>query len=74
MPITELEFPILQQFLCVVEARTGLPAQPLEATPEQKMRAEQDEDKLEKPLPKGVVLGPDGKPYAKDERMLVGRY
>ncbi|KAK1059932.1 Flavin-linked sulfhydryl oxidase of the mitochondrial IMS [Friedmanniomyces endolithicus] len=65
MPLTEIQYPILQVFLCVVESRTGMPAQPLNATPEQLARAgqKQDEDKA-KPLPKGVVLGPDGKPYA----------
>ncbi|KAK0274916.1 hypothetical protein LTR35_011338 [Friedmanniomyces endolithicus] len=43
-----------------------MPAQPLAATPEQLARADQkqDEDNKAKPLPKGVVLGPDGKPYA----------
>ncbi|SMQ51456.1 unnamed protein product [Zymoseptoria tritici ST99CH_1A5] len=39
---------------------TGLPPQPLDASPEQRIRA-QDDDKA-KTLPKGVVLGPDGKP------------
>lgn len=64
MVLTELDFPILQQFFCSVERRTGMPAQPLEATPEQRQRAEQqDEDHKPKQLPKGVVLGPDGKPY-----------
>lgn len=66
MPLTEFEYPILQHFLCVVESRTGMPAQPLDATPEQRARAgeppqQQDEGKA-KQLPKGVVLGPDGKP------------
>jgi len=63
MPLTEFEFPILQHFLCVVETRTGMPAQPLDATPEQRAR-QQEQDSVPKPLPKGVVLGPDGKPYA----------
>ncbi|KAK0791167.1 Flavin-linked sulfhydryl oxidase of the mitochondrial IMS [Friedmanniomyces endolithicus] len=64
MPLTEIQYPILQVFLCVVESRTGMPAQPLDATPEQLARAgqKQDEDNKAKPLPKGVVLGPDGKP------------
>ena len=62
MPLTSIDWPILQQFLCVVESRTGMPAQPLEATPEQKAREEKNPT-LDKPLPKGVVLGPDGKPY-----------
>ncbi|KAK5725567.1 Flavin-linked sulfhydryl oxidase of the mitochondrial IMS [Elasticomyces elasticus] len=63
MPLTEIDYPILQHFLCVVESRTGMPAQPLDATPEQlaKVGQKQDEENT-KPLPKGVVLGPDGKP------------
>jgi FAD-linked sulfhydryl oxidase len=60
MPITELYLPILSRFLCAVEMITGLPAQPLDAPPEQRQRIEQDDEK--KSLPKGVVLGPDGKP------------
>jgi len=40
-----------------------MPAQPLDATPEQLAKAEQNVDDKSKPLPKGVVLGPDGKPY-----------
>lgn len=65
MVLTEFEFPILQQFFCTVETRTGMPAQPLDATPEQRARAglEQDDDNTSRPLPKGFVLGPDGKPY-----------
>ena len=61
MPITEIYFPILSRFLCAVEMTTGLPAQPLDAPPEQRQRVEQEDEK--KALPKGVVLGPDGKPY-----------
>lgn len=60
MPITELFYPILSRFLCAVEMTTGLPAQPLDAPVEQKERVEQEDEK--KQLPKGVVLGPDGKP------------
>lgn len=43
-----------------------MPPQPLDATPEQLARAQQkqqDDDGRPKQLPKGVVLGPDGKPY-----------
>jgi FAD-linked sulfhydryl oxidase len=57
----DLQFPILSHFFCTVEMSTGLPPQPLDATAEQRVRA-QDDDKA-KTLPKGVVLGPDGKPY-----------
>lgn len=60
MPITELYLPILSRFLCAVEMTTGLPAQPLDAPVEQRQRVEQEDEK--KQLPKGVVLGPDGKP------------
>nr|POE48052.1 mitochondrial fad-linked sulfhydryl oxidase erv1 [Quercus suber] len=63
MPITELDFPILQHFFCVVEGQTGMPPQPLDATPEQIANAQDKQDAVvPKPLPKGVVLGPDGKP------------
>lgn len=66
MPLTQIDFPILQSFFCVVEGTTGMPPQPLDATPEQvarqQQREQQDEDTKPKQLPKGVVLGPDGKP------------
>jgi hypothetical protein len=61
MPITELYLPVLSRFLCAVEMTTGLPPQPLDASPEQLQRVEQQENE-KKTLPKGVVLGPDGKP------------
>lgn len=70
MPVTQIEFPILQSFFCVVEGVTGMPPQPLDASPEQverqQQRERQDEQSVggSKPkMPKGVVLGPDGKPY-----------
>ena len=59
MPLTHIQFPILPYFLCVVESRTGMPAQPLSATSAEQ---QQQEDGVPKPLPKGMVLGPDGKP------------
>ena len=42
-----------------------MPPQPLDATPQQLAEAQkkQDEDGRPKQLPKGVVLGPDGKPH-----------
>jgi len=55
MPVGQTEFPILATFLCSVEKNTGMPAQPLDAEPKHG-------DDGPKPLPKGVVLGPDGKP------------
>lgn len=58
MPLTQIPIPVLAHFLCIVENMTGLPAQPLDATPEQRAQAQDGN-----PLPKGVVLGPDGKPY-----------
>lgn len=65
MPSTQLEFPILLRFLCAVEINTGMPLLPLDAkapslaeTPKK-----QRDDERPKQLPKGVVLGPDGKPY-----------
>ena len=60
MPTTALFYPVLSRFLCAVEMTTGLPAQHLDAPPEQRQRVDEDEKKV---LPKGVVLGPDGKPY-----------
>ena len=60
MPTTQIDFPILQYFFCTIENMTGLPPQPLDASPEQRIRAD-EADKSHK-LPKGVVLGPDGKP------------
>lgn len=64
MPITEIPLPILSQFFCFVEKSTGMPPQPLDATPEQAARAQQQEEQDTKPkqLPKGVVLDKDGKP------------
>ena len=63
MPTTQIEWPILQYFFCAVEGTTGMPPQPLDASAEQIANAQkkQDENRL-KQLPKGVVLGPDGKP------------
>lgn len=65
MPSTQLQFPILLQFLCAVENTTGMPPQPLNASPAQLANAPKYQGGDEKPkqLPKGVVLGPDGKPY-----------
>ncbi|KAF2753729.1 hypothetical protein EJ05DRAFT_541728 [Pseudovirgaria hyperparasitica] len=61
MPVTSLDLPILARFLCAVESTTGMPPQPLDATPEQREAAAQAASTA-KELPKGVVLGPDGKP------------
>ena len=66
MLLTELDWPILQHFFCAVEYNTGMPPQPLDATPAQlaeAQRKQDGEDSRPKQLPKGVVLGPDGKPY-----------
>lgn len=70
MPLTHIDFPILQSFFCSVEARTGMPPQPLDATSEQVMEASKREQQQRsggggegKAMANGVVLGPDGKPY-----------
>ncbi|KAK5007664.1 hypothetical protein LTR28_004997 [Elasticomyces elasticus] len=64
MPITQTPYPILSLFLSAVEATTGMPPQPLEATPEQRAHAaKQEEEAKPRKLPKGVVLGADGKPF-----------
>ena len=62
MPITEIQLPILSRFLCAVQMTTGMPAQPLDAQSEQQQQ-NGGEEQQQKALPKGVVLGPDGKPY-----------
>ena len=78
MPLTHIDFPILQSFFCSVEARTGMPPQPLDATPQQAASAQRKE-MMEterqrnggggggegKTMANGVVLGPDGKPYVR---------
>ncbi|KXS99016.1 hypothetical protein AC578_6170 [Pseudocercospora eumusae] len=58
MPVTQIEFPILQYFFCRVEKETGVPVQPVMATEEQQAQLQDGS----RPLPKGVVLGLDGKP------------
>jgi hypothetical protein len=58
MPLTETDGPILLSFLCAVELATGMPAQPLEAG----KQLNEAVDSTPKKLPRGVVLGPDGKP------------
>lgn len=64
MPSTQLDFPILLRFLCAVESNTGMPLLPLEAKPPSLAETpKKKEDERPKQLPKGVVLGPDGKPY-----------
>lgn len=59
MPTTSTDFPILLQFMCAVESLTGKTMQP-EVPP--KPTAAGEQSTTSKPLPKGVVLGPDGKP------------
>ena len=77
MPTTDLDIPILQYFFCSVEGATGMPPQPLDATPQQFAEAQrkeqqQDGDTKSTPLPKGVVLGPDGKPYVTNVTTQTG--
>lgn len=65
MDITDFEFPILQSFFCLVEKRSGRPVQPLTPMAEEQLKVRQEREEQDgKPatLPKGVVLGPDGKP------------
>ncbi|KAF2835602.1 hypothetical protein M501DRAFT_981447 [Patellaria atrata CBS 101060] len=57
MPVTSTPFPILSQFLCQVEKLTGVPPQPLDAPGSAMLDGEPPKE-----LPKGVVIGPDGKP------------
>jgi hypothetical protein len=63
MPLTAFDFPILARFVCVVEAMTGQPLPSFDA----EGKNQQDGNHAATtttgaPLPKGVVLGPDGKP------------
>jgi hypothetical protein len=60
MPVTSTEYPVLLQFACVVEKSTGAPMNPAAATTPA-ADGQQDRD-TPKTLPKGVVLGKDGKP------------
>lgn len=71
MPLTFTEYPILARFLCAVGTTTGMPAQPLDASRSAAQGSNNDDDNdattqahvdAPKKLPKGVVLGPDGKP------------
>jgi FAD-linked sulfhydryl oxidase len=63
MPTTFLEYPILLHFLCTVKQLTGMPAISLD-TASASTNTHDDTGSGEEPrkLPKGVVLGPDGKP------------
>ncbi|CAK3903960.1 mitochondrial FAD-linked sulfhydryl oxidase ERV1-like [Lecanosticta acicola] len=56
MPITQLDFPILLSFNCAVQKMTGADA----AGQQQPQQDATGGGSI--PLPKGVVLGPDGKP------------
>lgn len=56
MPLTESQYPILSHFLCSVQHNTGMPANPADTA------ASSVDANTDVPLPKGVVLGPDGKP------------
>jgi len=70
MPITETQYPVLSHFLCSVEKNTGMPPLPLGST----SQTSTDNDSTPKQLPKGVVLGPDGKPYVcSDPRFAIQR-
>lgn len=62
MPVTHLDVPILSQFTYAVKYHTGSPPMPQNTTtaPQQEVRKD---DKTPKQLPRGVVLGTDGKPY-----------
>jgi FAD-linked sulfhydryl oxidase len=63
MPLTQIDWPILQHFFCAVEGTTGMPPQPLDASVQQAANAQKKQEETRpKQLPKGVVLGPDGKP------------
>lgn len=63
MPVSNTEAPVLAHFLCVVSSRLSQ-GMPMQAN-QQKDGASRGVDSAEitpKQLPKGVVLGKDGKP------------
>ena len=60
MPVTETQYPVLSHFLCSVEKNTGMPPLPIDSASQ---KSTDDDATKPKQLPKGVVLGPDGKPY-----------
>ena len=60
MPLTLNDIPILSQFIFSVKRTTGEAVMP-EAV--QNHAGHKAEGAKQKPLPKGVVLGKDGKPY-----------
>ncbi|KAK3080939.1 hypothetical protein LTS18_011741 [Coniosporium uncinatum] len=61
MPVSQTAFPILLQFFCAVAQTTGMPPQPLDE--EKGASNDGGVDTTPKKLPKGIVLGADGKPY-----------
>jgi len=61
MPVTESPYPVLAHFICSVTKTTGMPPQPL-ASEQEKEFSQNGSSQVTKQLPKGVVLGPDGKP------------
>lgn len=63
MPVTQIEFPILSTFLCAVESMAGATFPDFRKEAATPPSSSSDDDSNSKPLPKGVVLGPDGKPY-----------
>ncbi|KAB8345839.1 hypothetical protein FH972_022894 [Carpinus fangiana] len=65
MPVSATELPILIQFFCVVEKRTGMSvAPPVSGSDSSSTKPSNadGQDLTPKALPKGVVLGKDGKP------------
>lgn len=65
MPITQTPYPILSYFACAVIKVTGAPPQPLDAMAADTTTSEKQEENavpVPKAIPKGVVLGKDGKP------------
>ena len=62
MPVGESGYPVLSHFLCSVANNTGMPLLPLTSEQDAETAQHAGGD-TRKQLPKGVVLGPDGKPY-----------
>lgn len=63
MPVTWTEQPILSQFLVATRQKQGMPLGSDDASASTDATTLGGDDGKPKPLPKGVVLDKDGKPY-----------
>ena len=63
MTTTFQEFPVLTRFFCAVETQTRTGMSNLRAEKQDDTSTIAAVDQTPKKLPKGIVLGPDGKPF-----------